>query len=176
MKLMGSIQGHPMLILVDSGSTHSFLKEDLVVRLTGAIPLPKQLSVAVADGAEMSCGYQFWQALWEVQGYQFHSDMKILPLKHYDMVLGYDWLAQFSPMKIHWAAKWMTISYGSHTAVIQGVLSEIHVGSMLQVCQVVDGRQSSHEDCSVHLPEGVPPVISELLSRCICNQSGLSSS
>jgi hypothetical protein len=96
-----------MLILADSGSSHSFVKDKLAGMLTGATPLSRLFSVAVADGAKMSCGFQLEQAQWEVQGYQFHTNMKILPLKHYDMVLRYDWLAQFSPMKIHWAAKWM---------------------------------------------------------------------
>jgi hypothetical protein len=114
-----------MMILVDSGSSHSFVKDNLAVLLTGATPLSKRLSVAIADGAQMTCGYQFQQALWEVQGYQFCSDLKILPLQHYDMMLGYDWLAQFSPMKIHWVAKWMAVPYGNHTAVIQGILFEM---------------------------------------------------
>jgi hypothetical protein len=36
MRLMGSIQGHDMLILVDSRSSHSFLSAKLVSQLTGA--------------------------------------------------------------------------------------------------------------------------------------------
>jgi hypothetical protein len=36
----------------------------------------------------------------------------VFPLQHFDMILGYDWLEQFSPMKIHWGAKWISIPYG----------------------------------------------------------------
>jgi hypothetical protein len=69
MRLVGSIQGHPMLIFVDSGNSHSFVQDNLVGMLTGATPLSQQLFVALADRAKMSCGFQFQQAMWEVQGY-----------------------------------------------------------------------------------------------------------
>jgi hypothetical protein len=131
MRLIGSIQGHPMLILVDFGSSNSPVKGKLAGMLTGATPLSQLLYVAVVNGAKMSCGFQLEQVLWELQGYRFHSDLKVLPPHHYDMVLGYDWLAQFSPMKIHWATKWMAVPFGSSTIVIQGILFEMPVGSML---------------------------------------------
>jgi hypothetical protein len=35
-------------------------------------------------------------------------------------------------MKIHWFAKWLAIPYGSQTVVIQGVLSELREGVVVQ--------------------------------------------
>jgi hypothetical protein len=60
----------------------------------------------------------------------------VLPLKHYDVILGFDWLETFSPMKIHCKAKWMSISYEGGIALIQGILSELKEGDMVQLCQV----------------------------------------
>jgi hypothetical protein len=39
------------------------------------------------------------------------------------MILGYDWLESFSPMRIHWGAKWMIIPYDGRQVMIQGMLS-----------------------------------------------------
>jgi hypothetical protein len=63
---------------------------------------------------------------WQVQGYQFFFDMKVLSLKHYDVIIGYEWLERFSPMKVHWGAKWKALPYEGHNVVIQGVLSILH--------------------------------------------------
>jgi hypothetical protein len=44
----------------------------------------------------------------------------VFPLQTYDAVLGMDWLEQFSPMKINWIEKWLSIPYKGHTVVLQG--------------------------------------------------------
>jgi hypothetical protein len=62
----------------------------------------------------------------------------VLPLLHFDVILGYDWLAQFSPMKIHWATKWISFSYDSQIVLIQGILSELHEGSLVQLIQLFE--------------------------------------
>jgi hypothetical protein len=49
-------------------------------------------------------------AAWSVQGLQFTSTLKIFPLTTFDMILGMDWLEQYSPMKIHWLEKMDPVS------------------------------------------------------------------
>jgi hypothetical protein len=101
MRLKGQIQGHEMLILVDSGSSNTFLEIVLVIQLSGVSQFPLPLSVKVANGVPMECNLQFLDVVWEVHGLKFISDLKVLSLQHFDMILGYDWLAMFSPMKNH---------------------------------------------------------------------------
>jgi hypothetical protein len=62
--------------------------------------------------------------------------MKVHQLTHYDMVLGYDWLKQFGPMRVHWGAKWLRIPYGKSSVLIQGVLSQLQPGDSIQVFQL----------------------------------------
>jgi hypothetical protein len=54
------------------------------------------------------------------------------------MILGFDWLERYSSMKIHWADKWLSIPYDSSTAIIQGMLSELREGAVVQVYQLYD--------------------------------------
>jgi predicted aspartyl protease len=54
MRLLGQIQGMDILMLVDSGSSNTFLSSELAARMTGAARLAKPLSVKVANGVSMS--------------------------------------------------------------------------------------------------------------------------
>jgi hypothetical protein len=81
-----------ILILVDSGSSNTFISAQLATKMTGVSRLIQPLSVKVANGIVMQCQLQFQNKVWEVQGLQFQSDFKVLPLQHFDVILGYDWL------------------------------------------------------------------------------------
>jgi hypothetical protein len=58
------------------------------------------------------------------QNHKFHSDLRLLPLGSFDLIIGMDWLVDFSPMKVHWAEKWLSIPYGSGHILFQGLSSE----------------------------------------------------
>jgi hypothetical protein len=90
----------------------------------------------------------------------------VLPLKHYDVILGFDWLETFSPMKIYYKAKWMSISYEGGIALIQGILSELKEGDMVQLCQVAPQMQMA-KDNELVLPQGLPEEVSGLLQSYV---------
>jgi hypothetical protein len=60
-------------------------------------------------------------AEWSLQNHKFHSDLRLLPLGSFDLIIGMDWLEAFSPMKVHWAEKWLSIPYGSSHILLQGL-------------------------------------------------------
>ena len=49
-------------------------------------------SVKVADGGLVPCTAQIPYAEWSIQGYVFHSSLKLIPFSTYGMILGMDWL------------------------------------------------------------------------------------
>ena len=98
MKFQGQIQGKLVLILIDSGSSHTFVNTEVAPELQGISALINPVGVQVADGSHMLCSSQILKAKWSIQGCSFQSDIKILPLSHYDMILGMDWLERYSPM------------------------------------------------------------------------------
>ncbi|XP_073363591.1 uncharacterized protein [Aegilops tauschii subsp. strangulata] len=73
MRLHGWVQGREVLMLIDSGSSHSFICESLAAQLHGVV---------------------------KTHGVTFETTLKVLPLGCYDVILGIDWLAQHSPMKL----------------------------------------------------------------------------
>jgi hypothetical protein len=113
--------------------------------------------VQVANGNIMPCSQALSQATWQIQGYQFSQDLKLLPLQHYDLILGIDWLEQFSPMHIHWKQKWMVIPYQKVPVVLHGINSEPPDDILIQLSSV------SVADNSSEAP--VIPEIQVLLDR-----------
>jgi hypothetical protein len=51
--------------------------------------------------------------VWSIQGCQFVTTLNVLDLQPYDMVIGMDWLSLHSPMMVHWADHWLSITLGS---------------------------------------------------------------
>jgi hypothetical protein len=65
------------------------------------------LNVKVANGGLLQYTQELQNCVCWTQGYHFYTNFKILPLG-YDIILGYDWLNQHSPMTIDWSAQTMS--------------------------------------------------------------------
>lgn len=100
LQLIGSIQGKPILILVDSSSSRTFISVTAALGLQGVSCTGTQMQVQVANREKLNCAQELKHAKWQVQGHLFHSDLKVLPLPCYHMVFGMDWLAAYSPMRV----------------------------------------------------------------------------
>jgi hypothetical protein len=59
--------------------------------------MAKMVQVKVADGSSVPYSDEIPLAVWPVQGFTFHSNLKLLPLGGFDLILGMDWLEAFSP-------------------------------------------------------------------------------
>ena len=97
-----------MLLLVDSGSSHTFIDQQLVDKLQcNTKQLQKSLKVKVANGQQMVCDHEVPGLEWWIQGHTFCTDMKVVPLGGYDAILGMDWLSEWGAMTCHWQEKWI---------------------------------------------------------------------
>jgi hypothetical protein len=55
MQFYGILAGHSVLISVDSGSSHSFIRKAVAVSILGRRPMPLPMNVKVADGTVIQC-------------------------------------------------------------------------------------------------------------------------
>jgi hypothetical protein len=156
MRFSGLIQGHSVQILVDSGSTHTFISQKLAASLSDS-PQHSDVKVQIANGGFLQCSGLFKRLQWSVQELSFSSDMKILPLGHFDMILGMDWLEEFSPMQVHWKLKWMAIPYNGSTELLQGITPSWPHDMVVHVCSISPSSDESkpeiHPDVAVILEE-----------------------
>lgn len=95
---------------------------------------------------------------WSVQGCDFVSEAKILPLTAYELILGMDWLSTHSPMQIDWRHKWLLITHADSPKMLHGTLSALPFGSVIQVTAMVP-------DAPVARQEQLPPEVATLLSE-----------
>jgi hypothetical protein len=131
--LAGSIQQQHLMVLVDSGSSHTFITDRLVPLLKGIQPLDRCLHVRVANGQIISCSQQLRQAEWLLSGYKFQTDMIFLPLSSVDLVLGMDWLQKYSPMHVDWCNKWLCIPYNGESVCLSGAASSFPFGALVEL-------------------------------------------
>lgn len=122
-QLRALVGNEVVLILIDSGSTHTFVDQALLNRITVKTEkLPMPLQVRVANGDLVSCTHMVPQLTWWIQGHNFNNAMQVLPLGWHDIILGMDWLEQWGIMKCHWAERWIQFQHEGQEIRLQGVM------------------------------------------------------
>jgi hypothetical protein len=111
MRLQGNFKWHEILILVDSGSSSTFISASLVQKLACPTEPIEAATVIVAYGATLLCNTRVPDVTWCTQGHSFTMEARVLDLKHYDMVLGIDWLEDHSPMWVDRKCKRMRFTH-----------------------------------------------------------------
>jgi hypothetical protein len=86
-----------LVALLDSGSMHIFISEE-VARRSG-LPLHQRprLTALVANGERVTCAGVIRDAPLFIDGDSFPADLYVMPLAWYDIVLGTRWLGQLGP-------------------------------------------------------------------------------
>uniref|UniRef100_A0ACD5TK13 Uncharacterized protein n=1 Tax=Avena sativa TaxID=4498 RepID=A0ACD5TK13_AVESA len=110
-----------MLMLVDSGSTHSFISSDMVARLHCTTTPIAPIQVHVAGGGLLSCDRMVKDFRWMVKNHSFSADLRVVDLGGYDAVLGVDWLAPFGDTVCNWKAQTITIVHNGEEVCLAGV-------------------------------------------------------
>lgn len=160
---------------MDSGSSHNFISEALVVKLTPWTALPHSMAVKVADGAMLQCTHEVVNCSWSVNGELFNTTFKILPLQCYDAILGMEWLESFSPIQIEWKQKWLSFDYQGKNVKLQGIQDApsaiqevtVHQLSAMERTHQLYGMVEVYavESDIQHSDSSLPPEISALVDQ-----------
>ena len=120
-KLKARVKDKTMLILVDSGSTHSFISSHFVqLAQLPVVPIPAR-QVKLANGQVIMTDSKVCKLPWFCQGSTLYTDMIVLDMHPYDAILGFDWLTAHSPMNCDWQTKTLEFSEGDRTVHLQGL-------------------------------------------------------
>lgn len=125
-----------------------------MTKLDNTILVPVHIPVKVADGTIIQCSSLLSQATWSVQQCSFTQDLKVLPLSSYDVILGMDWLEQFSPMEVDWKFKWLVIPYQGTSVLLQGTSQNVPGDLFIHVAVLQESVQAS-----------LHPAVAELLDQ-----------
>lgn len=98
------------------------------------------------------------QASWSLGGCEFPSTLRILQFQNYDLIVGMDWLEQFSPMWVHWADKWLTITYKGSPKQLFGFHSPKGQYSVVELCHIAELPDKDHSILSA-LPSDLQTLL-----------------
>lgn len=155
-RVAGNIYGQKPLMLIDSGSSSRFISENMA--------LSKPTTVKVANGATVLSTHELKNCEIYIQGHCFTLNLKILPLKCYDVIIGMDWLEQHSLMKVHWVQKWMSFCYKGKKIKLQGLTPKLSQIERISVHQLEQLEQDNDIWCILEILQ---------LKKKKCMQSGL---
>jgi len=86
--------GNSVLVLFDSGASHSFISHDCVKKLRlSTRDMGCELIVLTPASGEVSTNSACVGCLMEVEGRRFKVNLVCLPLEGLDVILGMDWLS-----------------------------------------------------------------------------------
>ena len=109
MRVQGKIKNQLISILIDTGSTHNFVDQEVVKKLRVRLKNIQSFMVTVANSDKLKAQQRCPSLTWEVQGIQLKADFLVIPLKGCDMVLGVQWLITLGP--ILWNFKKLTMQF-----------------------------------------------------------------
>ena len=78
--------------LLDTGSTHNFIKNSAAKELGLTVEHRPGICVALPDGGRLDSSGICRDISLYVQGYEFSADLFAIPLDGFDIVLGIRWL------------------------------------------------------------------------------------
>ncbi|XP_026396801.1 uncharacterized protein LOC113291491 [Papaver somniferum] len=120
-RIAGHLNKHSVIILIDTGNTHSFIDANLTSKLGLHVSPTGQMLVTVANGDSTLSQGICHNLHWDMQGHQFSAHLRVLPLGGCDIVLGDDWLRQLGDVTFNFSQ--LSISFlhqGSHIT-LQGI-------------------------------------------------------
>ncbi|XP_026398743.1 uncharacterized protein LOC113294565 [Papaver somniferum] len=129
----GHLQSRDIFILIDTGSTQSFVDAELAEQQQLPVSPTGHMLVTVANGDTTINKYFCPNLAWNMQGYDFVSDLRILPLGGCDMVFGVDWLNQLGDIIFNLAELGISFFYQGQHITLQG-------SSSLPTCNMISGN------------------------------------
>ncbi|KAJ1407426.1 Retrotransposon gag domain [Sesbania bispinosa] len=179
MRVTGHYQKHPVHILIDSGSTHNFLDIGFAKRYGCRIEDLDPINVVVADGYKLPISSIVRNFTWRLQNTIFTSDIMLIPLGGYDLVLGIEWLVTLGDIVWNFEKLQMEFKINGKRHVLRGsaqggiktirkqqvgkVLAEgVHL-SMIHLC---GGGEGLLQSLTAHSNQPqLPPRIVDLLTE-----------
>ncbi|XP_047258257.1 uncharacterized protein LOC124890465, partial [Capsicum annuum] len=98
LRFKGHIQGSPITVLVDGGSTHNFIQTRAAMFLNLTVTPITNFAVVVGNGQRLRCEGVIRDVRFSVQGTDLTMDLHVLDFHGADVVLGEAWLATLGPV------------------------------------------------------------------------------
>lgn len=123
MRLFGEYGPHKLHILIDSGSTLSFVQETTAKKLNCSLTSAKLLLVKVVNGQRLVSSQQVDPFTWTIQGHKFNYSLRLLETEDCDLILGGDWLKSCTPIELDYSNMTFTVTLLGNRVKLQDLTS-----------------------------------------------------
>ncbi|XP_019459949.1 PREDICTED: uncharacterized protein LOC109359708 [Lupinus angustifolius] len=120
LRFQGSIAGHSVTVLVDTGSSHNVLQPRLAHYLQLDVDPTPNFPVMVGNGAYIYCTGLCPNTPLQLKNQLFYIPFYLLPIKGADVVLGIEWLRTLGPVTSDFAVPSMSFKVEENTITLQG--------------------------------------------------------
>lgn len=111
------LKGQKVSILIDSGSSHNFVQDDIARKLSLSMsPIP-EFSVATGSGDVLVCSRMCKDTSIIIQGTTITTDLFVLKLEGANLVLGVQWMKSIGRILTDWATMSMEFVLGNSLTV-----------------------------------------------------------
>ena len=121
MRVVGQYGKRKLHILIDPGSTHNFLDVKVANDLGCKLEPLKPMTVAAANGCDLTTKFKCNKFSWMVQGYSFTTEIRTIPLHCGELVLGVQWLCTLGPILWDFLNLRMEFNFQGVKHVLRGV-------------------------------------------------------
>ena len=98
-QVLGRIGNKDLHILIDDGATHNFIQPSTMEKFGLAIKPISTFHIYVGNGHKLTSQWHYLAMDITIQGYPFLWDLYVLPIEGLDIVLGVQWLLDFSEVR-----------------------------------------------------------------------------
>jgi hypothetical protein len=96
--IIGSLK---LVALIDSGSSATFMDPSVIVKANLLVQNHDPIKVIVANGNTLWTQAVTLDYQYSIHGHKFTTNFKVMELEGYDLILGCDWIFEFSPVSIN---------------------------------------------------------------------------
>ena len=160
MRIKGKINGHWVVIFINTGNTHNFLDAAILSKLQLSLDPTVSFEVKVANGATIKTKDVCLDVKVVMQGHIFSVNLNALPLGDCELVLGTQWLRTLGLIQSDFLAMSMQFLHLSTTVTLFGMhptnltLQEgdhffrkaVRKGILLQIMSLGSGTSSSNNN------------------------------
>eukprot|EP00253_Pinus_taeda_P026079 PITA_26079 len=119
LKIRGFIKHRPVVVLIDSGSTHNFIHKKVAETVHCFVRAVSNFQVQIADGGTMKCEGRCENVKLQMGDYQLKTHMFSIHMGGCDIVLGADWLRTLGPITMDFQELYMSFKQNNHTHTLR---------------------------------------------------------
>ncbi|KAL5823102.1 hypothetical protein ACOSQ4_021002 [Xanthoceras sorbifolium] len=123
LRLLSEVNQQSLQVLIDSGSTHNFIKPAVAESLGLDVQATDTFRVYIGNGDFLICRFSCPQVALTMQGHLFHIDLYVLPIEGPDVVLGIQWLQLLGRVSHDYAALTMEFTWNGSPILLRGDLT-----------------------------------------------------